>query len=158
MLKKYLINITVWLCDRYEQNGIAPIGYKPDEEYEQIISEYLSGLTFHERKTSFIASIILDICFYLGDDKLYSDIANDFRAVEIIPEYFHVNEIDQLFDYDKIVTQTDHDFSLELKTDFAEYVKYRDAKFNITLQKQEALLLMFQLKDRYFPKIIWELI
>jgi len=152
ILKKYLVNVTVWLCDRYEQNGIAPIGYKRDEEYEQIISEHLSGLTFHERKTCFIAAIILDICVYLGDEELYSDIANDFRAVEIIPEYYHVNESNQLFNYDNVVTQTDHEFSLELKSNFAKYISYREEK-KIEFSDKQALLLMFLLRDRYFPEI-----
>jgi len=153
ILKKYLINITVWLCDRYEQNGIAPIGYKRDEEYEQIISEQLSGLSFHERKTCFISAIILDICFYIGDEELYSNIANDFRAVEIIPEYYHVYERNQLFSYDYVVTQTDHEFSLELRSDFAKYISYRKEKFELNFEENQAILLMFLLRDRYFPEI-----
>ncbi len=158
LLRKYLINTTVWLCDRYSQNGLSPIGYNPQEEYEQIFSEYLSGLDFFENKFSFIAAIILDLCFFLNDKRLYADIANDFRAVEIIPTYFHVNERVHLFDYENIITQTDNDFSLEIKDDFTNYVKYRNEKFSIELNKSEALLLMFQLKDRYFPNIIFDLI
>lgn len=158
LLKKYVTNICVWLCDRYQQNGLSPIGYKPDKEYQQLLSEFLSGLEYFENKASLIAAILLDICYYLNDDQLYSDIANDLRAVEIIPEYFHVNTRDQLFDYEKVIVETDYDFSLELKKDFTNYVKYRNANFNITLQKKEAVLLMFQLKDRYFPNIIFDLI
>ncbi len=152
-LKRYLNNCTVWLCDRYELNGLSPIGYKPDEEYEQIISEYLTGLEYHQRKTSFIASIILDVCAYLDDSEFYAAISNEFRAVEIILEYFHINSEDNLYDYSKVITQTDHSFKLELDEFYAQYVKYRNESFNITINKEKLLLISFLLRDRYFPQI-----
>jgi len=152
-LKLYINNCTVWICDRYEENGVSPIGYTAKEEYEQIISEHLTGLNYHERKTSFIAAIILDICAYLGDAVFYAEIANEFRAVEIIPEYFHINTTESLYDYEKVISQTDHGFQLELIDNYAVYVKYRNEKFDIDMTKEELLLLAFLLRDRYFPQI-----
>jgi hypothetical protein len=152
-LKTYLNNCVVWICDRYEQNGISPIGYKPGEEYEQLMSEYLDGLNFHQRKTSFVAAIILDISAYLNDPEFYASIANDFRAVEIIPEYYHIDNLETLFDYNKVITQTDYDFKLELKDDFTDYIKYRNEKFSISLSEEELYLLAILLRDRYFPQV-----
>lgn len=151
-LKKYITNCTVWLCDRYQENGLAPIGYKPVEEYEQIISEHLSGFSHHERKTSFIAAIILDVCAYLNEPEFYAAIANDFRAVEIIPEYYHINNSETLFNYEKVVSQTDHDFNLELTDDYAVYLKYRKDNYDINLSSTKLYLLSFLLRDRYFPQ------
>ena len=158
LLKKYLINLTVWLCDRYQENGLATIGYKPEEEYQQILSEHLSGLEYIESDISFLSTIILDIAIYLEDEQLYNQIVNDFHAVRILPVYYHVNTETQLYNYDNVVTETDHAFSKKYIDNYATFVQHRKDKFNVELAKEEALLLMFQLKDRYFPNIIFDLI
>ncbi len=152
-LKTYLNNCVVWICDRYEQNGISPIGYKPGDEYEQIMSEHLTGLDYHQRKTSFIAALILDICVNLNDHEFYSGIANDLRAVEIIPEYYHIDSIETLFDYEKVITQTDYNFKLELQADYTDYIKYRNENFDISLSDKKLYLLSILLRDRYFPQV-----
>lgn len=154
-LQKYIHNCTVWICDRYQENGVSPIGYTSQEEYEQIISEYLTGLSFHERKTSFIAAIILDICAFLGEPAFYASIANDLRAIEIMPEYYHINTIDTLYDYEKVISQTDHDFHMELSNNYATYLKYRIEKFDINIATEKLYLLSFLLRDRYFPQIFF---
>jgi len=154
-LKKYVNNCTVWICDRYQEHGLSPIGYAPQDEYEQIMSERLTGLKYLEMKTSFASAIISDICAYLGDSNFYSVIANDLRAVEIIPEYYHINNNDTLYDYEKVVSQSDYDFNLELTDDYTAYIKFRRKKFEIHMGNKKLLLLSFLLRDRYFPQIFF---
>ena len=112
-LEVYVINCTVWLCDRYDENGISNIGSSFEEKSEQLLSERLDGLNFYNRKTSFLASILLSTVAYIGNKKLYEDIANDLKSSEIIMEYYHINNYEELFDYSKIKVQTDFNYSLE---------------------------------------------
>lgn len=158
LLKKYLINGTVWLCDRYNGNGLSPVGFSLNEEIEQLLSEILDGFKYHNRKTSFMATIILDIVANLKDEELYSNISNDLRAVNIIPEYYHVNNENELYDYSNNGTQTDNDFSLVLEDNYTQIIKYVREQCKLDLNKNEMLLIMFSLRDRYFPKYIYEVI
>jgi len=56
-LKKYINNCTVWLCNRYEELGIAPVGSNKRLEYSQLLSEYLEGYEYYKNEYSLIVSL-----------------------------------------------------------------------------------------------------
>ncbi len=152
-LKIFLNNCCVWICDRYQENGIAFIGSTRQEEYEQILSEYLTGLKFNRTKISFTAAIILDIVAFMADADLYSKVANEFMAVNIIVEYFFIDDANNLLDYSKIKTQSDCDYKLQLEDNYASYIEYRNKNFEVKVPEEQLLLLSFLLRDRYFPQV-----
>ncbi len=156
-LEKYLINCTVWLCDRYSENGLSCIGSSLKEEMEQLLSENLDGLNYFKRKTSFFANILLDVAAIINDNKLYEDIANDLRALEIMLEYYHINNMDELYDYSKIKVQTDYDFSLKLNDEYSHIIKFVKQNSKLDLTKEKILILIFSLRDRYFPNYVFNL-
>jgi len=155
-LRTYLTNLTVFLCDRYDQNGIAPFGADRSEEYEQILSEYLTGFKFTTRNSCFCATAILDMCLLLEDDKLYINIANDFRASKIILEYVYILDNSSVFTYDNqdILSAFEHDYSLEYKEDYSIFKKYEKENLKVTFSDKWILYIIFLLRDRYFPEII----
>jgi len=151
--KKFLNNVTIWLCNRYENLGLCGIGVTEEEEIEQLLSEYLTGYTFSNKRTSFIANIILDLCYLIGDGGLYADIANELKAVSIIPEFYHVLDFDSLFTYDHpaILSQHDSEFSLELKDNYSPMIEYERRESKLKIAGNEFLYLTILLRDRYFP-------
>ena len=159
-LKKYLNNTAIWICDRYENVGLSPFGSTVDEEFEQLLSENLSGYKCNKRKTSFLANAILEICFIIGDSEFYHELANEFKATEIILEFFHVFDDDSLFTIDnrKIVTTTDARFSVDYREEYSNIVTYERSQNKITLRRKELIFLIFLLRDRYFPTFLRELI
>lgn len=160
LLKKYINNLAVWICDRYQGNGISAIGALSQEEYEQILSEYLTGLTFSKRNSCFMCTALLDICYMLGDSKLYENVANDFKAMEIVLEYFHVIDIESMVTHNsiKILTSTDYDYSLKFIDDYSQIIVYERTQNKIEYRDKSIFYIMFLLRDRYFPTFIKELL
>lgn len=152
-LKKYLINCTVWICDRYEDLGIAPIGSDKDLEYEQLLSELLSGFENTKNDFSFVASILLDIAFLVGDKTLFEQIANELKAAEIAPIYYHILNEKDLWHYDNITSEHDPDFKIKMVDKYTSMSRKYGvnenyiAKFSLL----EILCNAFLLRDRYFP-------
>lgn len=151
-VKKYLNNIAVWLCDRYENNGLASIGSELGAEYEQIMSEYLSGLDFEKRRTSYLAKNILDLCVIINDQELFTNITNDFKAVNIIPEFFCLVSEGDLFDYKNVITQYVEDTSLKFDNYRNEIIKSTDHNMVPNITDKEAIILTYLLRDRCFPE------
>jgi hypothetical protein len=159
-LRKYLNNVCVWLCDRYDNMGISPFGSSQQEEIEQLLSEDLSGLLSQKYLTSFAASALLDMTYLFGDKGFYEIIANDLRAVSIILEFYHVLIDDALFTYShkQIVTSNDPEFSLDFKMDYDRMIKHEREINTISIRDKSLLFIIFLLRDRYFPSIILDII
>ena len=161
-LKKFLNNVTVWLCDRYEKDGIGLgfIGANLREEIEQLLSEHLSGYIFNYRKTSFIAACVLDIAYLIGDKELYENIANDLRASNIILEFFHVLNNNSLYKHNhiEIIKSSDHDFSSDFCENYSQPIQYERENNSISLRTNGLFFIMILLRDRYFPTFIKELV
>lgn len=159
-LKRFLNNVCVWLCDRYAELGIAPIGTDLQEEIEQLLSEHLQGLSFHGHAGGFSACACLDMAYQTGDRSFFEGIANDLRAVEAILEFYHVLSDDALFihDHEQIVTTTDGEFSLEYCQSYSKMIDHETKTNSVSIREKCLLYLLFLLRDRYFPTFITEVI
>ena len=122
ILEKYIINTTVFLCDAYEDLGLASFGSSISEEDEQLLSFYLEGFEHNISKSSSIASAILFIADKIFDENLYSIISNDIKACEIILQYTHVLENIGVFNYDdsSIFQSFDNDYKIEKSKNYSE--------------------------------------
>jgi hypothetical protein len=152
-IKNYVINCTVWLCDRYQELGIAPVGSGKELEYSQLLSEHLSGYENYLNGYSFISTILLDICVFLKDLCLFQQIANEFKAVEITPIYYHIMNGNDIWDYEKIVTEHDPNFNeKQLESYSTMSSKYdQNILYVSNMSKLELICNIFLLRDRYFP-------
>jgi hypothetical protein len=155
-LRKFLNNVCVWLCDRRAEVGIAALGSSLRQEIEQLLSENLEGLSNQNNAGGFAACACLDMAHLLGDKKVVEDIANDFRASETILEFCHVLNDDALFihDHDTIVTSTDSEFALDCREDYSQIISYERKANSISFREKYLLMLVFLLRDRYFPTFI----
>ncbi|MBI4548438.1 MAG: hypothetical protein HY707_10680 [Ignavibacteriae bacterium] len=159
-LKRFLNNACVWLCDRYGELGIAPIGTDLQGEIEQLLSEQLEGLSFQRHAGGFSACACLDMSYIVGDKSLFEGIANDLRAVEAIFEFYHILTDEALFihDHEQITTSTDGEFSLEHRQDYSKMIAHESKANSVSIRDKSLLYLSFLLRDRYFPTFITEVI
>lgn len=160
LLKKYLNNVCVWICDRYQNIGLSPIGSAPQEEFEQLLSEYIDGLSNFKNASSFIVCVLLDLAYMLNDKDFYQAVANDLRAVDIVPEFYHILSGEALFTYshESIVTSLDSDFSLNYEENYTKMIEYEKKANTIRIRDKFLFFIMFLLRDRYFPTFMKELI
>ena len=114
LLKKIINNITIFLCDRYSNIGLADLGASEDEEFEQLLSEYLDGLKHQNTRASFLASILLDLAYLTNDQAFYESIANDLLASSIITERYHVLRNEDIYEYKRIASSNDSEYSRKL--------------------------------------------
>lgn len=159
LLINYLNNVVVWLCDRYKNYGISAIGASQQEEYEQILSDILTGFNFLNRNSCFLCTAILDLCYIIGDTNFYENVANDFKAMNIILEFYHVLDSESLITHNSktILTSSDFDYSLSYTEDYSKTIVYERIKSKIDFRDRFLFLLMFLLRDRYFPTFISEI-
>lgn len=157
-LKKLIINVTIWLCDRYDNIGLATFGSSEKEEFEQLLSEHLEGLCFTNNNTSFIASILLDLSYFLGDQYFYNAIANELGASSIITERFHVLSDAELYGYQDITSSFDPEFSREYLENYSSGISIEREKNKVTIRSPVLFFLLFLMRDRMFPTFIREML
>ena len=158
LLKKFVNNITIWFCDRYSNMGLAPLGASEDEEFEQLLSEYLDGLNCNKSKSSFIASILLDLAYLSEDPTSYEAIANELRATSIITERFHVLNDTDIYGYERIYNSFDSEYSRKYGNTYSKGIAIEAESNKITVRSPVLFFLMFLLRDRLFPTFISELL
>jgi hypothetical protein len=75
-------------------------------------------------------------------------------------EFFHVTTDDALFTYDheQIVSSTDNEFALDYREDYSATIAYERKTNTVSTRHKALLLLMFLLRDRYFPTFITEML
>jgi hypothetical protein len=82
-----LQSATVWLCDRYERGemGLPSAEHTPAGELEHLLGGSFEWTRVERRRSSFLASILLDLCAVFELEALYADVRNDVEAVGINP-------------------------------------------------------------------------
>lgn len=158
LLRKVINNVTIWLCDRYENLGLAQLGASESEEFEQILSEYLEGFDHAKINTSFVAGVLLDLSHLIGDPLFYESIANELRASSIILERFHILKDSDIFQYDQIQNSFEHDYKREYCEAYSKGIVIEREGNTISTRSPALFLLMVLLRDRTFPTFVQELL
>jgi len=156
--KKLLNNITIWFCDRYSNMGLAPLGASEEEEFEQLLSEYLDGFCCKRTKSSFLASVLLDLAYLTEDPTFYESIANELRATSVITERFHVLNDSDIYEYDRIYNSFDPEYSRKYVDTYSRGIAIEAESNKISVRSPVLFFLMFLLRDRLFPTFIRELL
>jgi hypothetical protein len=81
-----LKDVIIWIADRYQDGpGLGSVDCSELEEIEYIIGPPLSHVDVRRRKTSYLATAVLDLCIVFNLTELYQDAVHDFQAVDLIP-------------------------------------------------------------------------
>lgn len=81
-LVSWLERVVVWVCDRDEDhNGLAAPAASPTEEVLHLLGEPYEHIAERRRRSSYVATVILDLASTLELPDLYRDAFNDFAAV-----------------------------------------------------------------------------
>ncbi|MBI1335226.1 MAG: hypothetical protein GC165_20375 [Armatimonadetes bacterium] len=160
--KSLIEKATVWLCDRVEFGaGIAHIDATVQEEIDQLLGYPFSGLNVESARSNLLASALVDLAAHSTDTKLYTDVVNDLKAVEIYPEYFQPADTSAQFliDHDEVVHYPGVEFADNLVPDnglgYAPYGPYEPTTFALfeSLGFIGYVSISLLLRDRYFPSL-----
>jgi hypothetical protein len=152
---------TVWLYDHYHREpGLA--GVEADEELETatLLGSAFAFIDIHPRRSSFLATALLDLAAFSGDPDLYADMVSDVKAVRIVPEYWQPQDtVGAVRIEGEDVLQYPHvEFADALPVDgspYADHLPDEPATFRFVeaYGGTAAVALIALLRDRYFPKL-----
>lgn len=83
-LVPWLENITIWICDHhFKAPGLASVYAEPADEVRYLIGEPFEHLEVSRRRSSHLATVVLDLTCALKLPELFRDAFNDFAAVDL---------------------------------------------------------------------------
>lgn len=87
VVEQYLREIVRWLGDHHEGEalGLAPADADPQEEVDYLLGGALEHVERRRRRTSYVATVVLDLCAALELPEVYEVAYNDFDAVDVTP-------------------------------------------------------------------------
>lgn len=152
---------TVWLCDHYDEApGLAGIEANEEHETTTLLGSAFAFIDIHPRPSSFLATALLDLAAFSGDAALYADMANDVKAVRIVPEYWQPKDTIGVVRVEgKDVLRYPHvEFADALPVDGTPYADHMTDepvtfRFVQAYGRTAAVALVALLRDRYFPKL-----
>jgi hypothetical protein len=81
----YLAQVVKWVCDAYEKRGgLAGPHANERQEVDQLLGYALEHVQIDDRRSSYIATVVLDLLAISGEKQLYEDARNDFMAVGVL--------------------------------------------------------------------------
>jgi len=88
-----LKTVIVWIADSYENRpGLASADCSELVEIEYLLGAPLSHIEIRRRRTSYLATMVLDLSVFFGFRDLYLVAAHDFRAVDLVPTILVADE------------------------------------------------------------------
>lgn len=150
---------TVWLCDRYETDALGLAGHAASarEEVERIFGAALESVELSRRRSSHIASVILDLSAILGYPRLYADAHNDILAVNAYPIALSCRGVDR---YLRTGRSNRWDYNPDYADELGEHpaAPHLDVADRVAgLNRRDAwdlLAVSSALRDRHFPEAI----
>lgn len=148
-----LKGVVKWVCDRLEQSqGLADLEAEPTDEFCALV--FGCG-----RNQSYLATTLVDIAAFLGDGGLYSDIVNDFLAVDAVPQCYVPKDTPGQYQLDgeDVLQFPNLEFRDELAAGQAhgEHLTEHAASYLAQREKRpiDLLIIATVLRDRHFPTI-----
>jgi hypothetical protein len=84
----HLRDVVRWLGDRHdgENLGLAPTGASPDDEADYLLGGALEHVVRDRRRSSYLATVVLDLAVAFELPELYDLAYNDIAAVDVTPQ------------------------------------------------------------------------
>jgi len=84
-LAPYLRGAVKWVCDAYQRgDGLAGVHATEQQEVDQLLGYAFEHVKTDHRRSSYLATTLLDLLALTGENRLYEDAYNDFLAVEVL--------------------------------------------------------------------------
>lgn len=162
----WLESIVAWICDHhFKAPGLANVYAEPADEIRYIVGEAFEHVDLHRRRSSYLATIVLDLASLLELPDLFRDAFNDFTAVDLA---FPVIEPDDqpgqyLFDGSGLTSEANIKFdeNHDFKAFWRSAVHHRRAPSSYVLQRAgrswDLLAVATALRDRHFLSVTRQL-
>lgn len=94
--KAYLGRVAGWMLDRYDEDlaglGLASLAEDEEKTAERLLAGSLASTSMECRKSSYLATVVLDLALHLGDNHLYEAARYNINALRIVPETTRADE------------------------------------------------------------------
>lgn len=152
---------TVWLCDHHDKApGLAGFEASEEQETTTLLGADFAFINIHPRRSSFLATALLDLAAFSGDEILYADMVNDVKAVRIAPEYWQpIDTIGAVRIEGEDVRQYPHVAFVDALpgdgSSYADHLPEEPSAFQfVDAYGGTAIAAIISLlRDRYFPKL-----
>lgn len=152
---------TIWLCDHYDSTaGLASIEADEEHETTTLLGHAFEFIDIQPRRSSFLATALLDLAAFSGNLALYADMVNDVKAVQIVPEYWQPRDTVGAvrIEGEDVLHYPHVEFTDVLPVGGAPYADHiteelETFRFVETYGATSAVALIALLRDRYFPKL-----
>ncbi|NKZ10386.1 hypothetical protein HGA11_05295 [Mycolicibacterium septicum DSM 44393] len=95
----YLKSVSSWLLDRHDSRcnglGLASLDENEQVAVERLLGGALESTELDRRRSSYVATVVLDLLLILGFDELYQAVLANVRALQIHPIITRANESDE---------------------------------------------------------------
>jgi hypothetical protein len=161
----WMERVIVWICDRYaDGGGLASVAADERREIEQLLGYPLAHLDVKDRRSSYVATVVLDVSCALELPGLFQDAINDFKAVEIARPSLEPLDEPGNFGFDgrglKFEANVAYDEGNNFDTSWRAGVHHKRCPADYVLQRSgrnwELLAIQALLRDRLFLPAIRE--
>lgn len=92
----YLRRVARWLIDRYDDElsglGLASLAEDEAVTAARLFGGSLTSTTLERRTSSYLATAVLDLALFLGDEDLYEALRQNLEALRVVPESTSADE------------------------------------------------------------------
>lgn len=85
----FLKKVAKWLMDRHDPErgglGLGNITEKPPHVVERLLGGYLAVTNVPRSQSSYVLTVLLDLCLALGENRLFNDVLADAQSFRITP-------------------------------------------------------------------------
>jgi hypothetical protein len=158
LFERWITEVVRWIANHYEDGqGLAGLGASPREEVDYLAGAALEHVAVEPRRTSVIATAVLDLVSVFERGDLYEMAINEFLAVEVLPDVVEVgDDLDQTMrEGDTVTRQVNwaHDESWAPSDGWKTAAHHRRSPDPYALAAThpwEHLVLVTVLRDRMF--------
>lgn len=152
----------VWVADRYESGvGLAEFDAPAVREVEYLLGHPFEGVGVEPRTSSLLATALADLAAFVGDAAFFSDVVNEFSAVDLAFQFFQPSDTAGQFRIEgaDVVQYPNVEYgeSVGVFADlsFGNHVTSEPRSFRLveTVGVSSYGALMLLLRDRYFPSL-----
>lgn len=88
--EEYLGRVARWLLDRHDDDlgglGLASVAEDEETTTARLLGGSLASTTLERRRSSYLATAVMDLALFLGAEPLYESLRENLSALQIIPE------------------------------------------------------------------------
>ncbi|GGN07634.1 hypothetical protein GCM10009721_39150 [Terrabacter tumescens] len=147
---EYLRRVAGWLLDRHDDDfsglGLASLAEDEATSASRVLGGMLESTTIDRRSSSYLATAVLDLAVFLGEESFYERVRENVEALRIVPETMNADEAKAHW------VRGGNDVWPQPRVDFAPWADQGTAPLaTANTDPLSALLLTAACRSRHYP-------